>query len=74
MEEEKEAEKRAWMTKKQAQQLLDLKSIVGLSEFNRAVTLHAVAKLIATNDQVCYSQHLQVLYITYNTPEASCTG
>jgi hypothetical protein len=54
MEEEKEAEKRGRMTKKQAQQLLDFKSVVGPREFNRAATLHAVAKLIATNDQVCY--------------------
>ena len=51
MEEEKEAELRGRMTKKQ-QQLLDFKLVTGPREFMREGILHAVAKLIATNDQV----------------------
>jgi hypothetical protein len=52
MEEEKDITKRGRMTKKQGQQQLDFKTVVGPHEFTRAGTLHAVAKLIATNDQV----------------------
>ena len=54
MEDEKEAEKRGQVTKKQAQQLLDFKSVTGPREFTRAHTLEAVTKLIATNNQVCF--------------------
>ena len=53
MEEEKEAELRGRTTKKQ-QQLLDFKSVTGPQEFTREGVLHAVAKLIATNDQVSH--------------------
>ena len=52
MEEEKELEKRGRKTKKQAQQLLDFEVVVGPREFTRAHTLEAVARLIATNNQV----------------------
>ena len=54
MEDKKEAEKRGRVTKKQAQQLLDFKSVTGPREFTRARTLEAVTKLIATNNQVCF--------------------
>jgi len=50
MEEEKEVEKRGGTTKKQ--QVLDFKTVTGPREFTREGVLHAVAKLIATNDQV----------------------
>ena len=40
------------MTKKQGQQVLDFKSVAGLSEFTRGDILESVANLIATNDQV----------------------
>lgn len=53
MEEEKEAELRGHMTKKQ-QQLLDFKLAMGPWEFMREGILHAVVKLIATNDQVSH--------------------
>ncbi|KAF8952934.1 hypothetical protein BDZ97DRAFT_1648286, partial [Flammula alnicola] len=51
MEDEKEAEKRGQLTKKKQQQLLDFKTVTGPREFTRAGILHAVAKLIATNNQ-----------------------
>jgi hypothetical protein len=54
MEEKKEAEKRGQMTKKKGQQLLDFKTMLGPREFTRAGILQSVAKLIATNNQVCY--------------------
>jgi hypothetical protein len=54
MEEEKVAEKRGRLTKKQQQQRLDFKSVTGPLEFTRAGILHAVAKLIATNNQVSH--------------------
>jgi len=53
MEEAKELEKQGWKTKKQTQQQLQYEAVVGTHEFTRAGTLHAVAKLIATNNQVC---------------------
>ena len=53
MEEEKEAE--IWgRTMKKQQQLLDFKTVMGPREFTREGVLHAVAKLIATNDQVSH--------------------
>jgi len=52
MEEEKEAEASGRMTKKQQQ--LDFQTVMGPREFTREGVLHAVAKLIATNDQVSY--------------------
>ncbi|KAF8958256.1 hypothetical protein BDZ97DRAFT_1668770, partial [Flammula alnicola] len=51
MEEEKEAAARGRLTKKQRQQQLDFKTVTGPREFTRAGTLHAVTKLIATNNQ-----------------------
>ena len=52
MEEEKAAEKRGRQTKKQRQQTLDFKLVTGPRDFTRAGVLHAVAALIATNNQV----------------------
>ena len=52
MQEKKEAEKQ--MTKKGKQQLLDFEIVKGPREFTRTGILHAVAKLIATDNQVCY--------------------
>ena len=54
MEEEKEAEERGRMSKKAKQQLLDFKTVTGPREFTRASVLHAVANLIATNNQVSH--------------------
>lgn len=52
MEEEKAEQERGISTKKRQQQQLDFKTVTGPREFTRAGILHAVAKLIATNDQV----------------------
>jgi len=52
MEEEKEAEKRGRLTKKQQQQRLTFQTVTGPREFTRAAVLHAVTKLIATNHLV----------------------
>jgi len=52
MEEDKEANERGRLTKKQQQQQLDFKTVIGPAEFTRAAALHAVTKLIATNNQV----------------------
>lgn len=52
MEKEKEEEKRGQMTKKGQQQTLDFATVTGPHKFTRAGTLHAVAMLIATNNQV----------------------
>lgn len=54
MEEEKEAEKRGRLTKKQQQQQLSFQTVTGPCEFTRASVLHAVTKLIATNNQVSH--------------------
>ncbi|KIM34760.1 hypothetical protein M413DRAFT_80102, partial [Hebeloma cylindrosporum] len=51
MEAAKEAEQRGRSTKKGAQQKLDFKTMTGPCEFTRTGVLHAVAKLIATNNQ-----------------------
>jgi hypothetical protein len=51
MEKEKE-EKQGQLTKKGRQQTLDFATVTGPREFTRAGTLHAVATLIATNNQV----------------------
>ena len=59
MEEEKEAEKRGRVTKKKQQQALDFKIVTGPREFTRSGVLHAVASLIATNNQVS-SRYLRV--------------
>jgi len=55
MEEEKEAKQRGRLMKKQQQQLLDFKIVTGPREFTREAALHAVTKLIATNNQVSHS-------------------
>lgn len=53
MEEEKAIKKRGRVSKKQSQQLLDFKLVVGPREFRRAGVLHAIVVLIVTNNQVC---------------------
>ena len=59
MEEEKAAKETGSVKKKQKQRQLELdfKAVTHPQEFTRAGTLHAVAKLIATNHQVshCHS-------------------
>jgi hypothetical protein len=40
------------LTKKKQQQEIDFKTVTGPREFTRTGALHAVVKLIATNDQV----------------------
>ena len=52
MEEEKEEEERGRLMKKQTQQKLDFKTMTGPHEFTRSGVLHAVAKLVVTNNQV----------------------
>lgn len=54
MEEEKEEEKRGRLSNKARQQKLDFKTVTGPREFTRARVLHAVANLIATNNQVSH--------------------
>jgi hypothetical protein len=54
MEEEKDAEKRGQLTEKQKQQQLSFEKVTGPREFTRAGVLHAVTKLIATNNEVSY--------------------
>jgi hypothetical protein len=51
MQEEK-VEGRENLTKKKQQQEIDFKTVTGPREFTRAGALHAIVKLIATNDQV----------------------
>ena len=51
MEEEKEEQERGRSMKKQMQQKLDL-TMTGPCEFTRSSVLHAVTKLIVTNNQV----------------------
>ena len=53
MEEEKDIAKLGWTVKKQGQQLLDLRTVVGSDEFTRPGILQAMAMLIATHNQVC---------------------
>ena len=57
MEDEKEAEKRGQLTEKQKQQKLSFETVTGPREFTRAGVLHAVTKLIATNNQVSFHCH-----------------
>lgn len=52
MEEEKAEEERGRLTNKKQQQQLDFKTVTGPREFTQAGTLHAIVKLIATNNQV----------------------
>src|SRR5271163_3536500 len=51
MEEEKEAERRGRLSNKARQQQLDFNMVTAPSEFTRAGVLHAVANLIAINNQ-----------------------
>lgn len=46
------AQQAAQGSKKEGQQQLEFRAMTGPREFTRAGTLHAVAKLIATNNQV----------------------
>ena len=59
MEEEKEAEEQGRLTKKQQQQQLGFKTFTGPREFTRVAALHAIMKLIASNNQV---SHLLMFY------------
>jgi len=52
MEEEKVAKELGSVTKKEKQLKLDFKAVTHVWKFTRANTLHAVAKLITTNQQV----------------------
>ena len=52
MEAAKDAEQQGRSTKKEMQQQLDFQKMMGPREFTRAGVLHAVAMLIATNNQV----------------------
>ena len=55
MEEEKAAKEQGQLMKKQQQQQLDFQTVTGPHEFTRVGTLHAVTKLIATNNEVFHS-------------------
>jgi hypothetical protein len=55
MEEEKEAIEKGRLTKKQQQQQLEFQTVTGPREFTREAALHAVTKLIATNNEVSLS-------------------
>ena len=59
MEKEKEAKEQGQLMKKQQQQQLDFKTVIGPCEFMREAALHAVTKFIATNNQV---SHLLMFY------------
>ena len=65
MEADKEAAKQGRMMKKKEQQILDFETVTGPREFTRAGVLHAVANLIATNNQVSsqYSHQHQRTHI-----------
>ena len=52
---EKDLEKQGKQTKKKIQQTLDFEAVTGPREFTRENVLNAVAKLIASNNQVCFS-------------------
>ena len=52
MEEEKEANKKGRLTKKQEQQQLTFQTVTGPREFMREGVLNAVTKQIAINNQV----------------------
>jgi hypothetical protein len=55
MEEEKEAIEKGRLTKKQQQQQLEFQTVTGPRKFTREAALHAVTKLIATNNEVSLS-------------------
>jgi len=69
MEEEKEAAAKGWMMKKQQQQQLNFKTVTGPREFMREGTLQAVAKLIATNNQVSLSFHITDAWLRHTYPQ-----
>ena len=71
MEENKVLEEQGRQTNKKKQQTLDFKSVIGPSEFTRAGVLHAVAALIATNNQVSFIPYRQHDSLTQSTPVAS---
>jgi len=50
----KEDEERVQKTKNEVQQTLNFTAVTGPCEFTRAATLHAVSKLIATDNQVSH--------------------
>ena len=54
MEEEKVEKDEGQFTKKYQQQQLDFQAVTGPQEFTRASVLHAVVKLIVTNNQVSF--------------------
>jgi len=54
MEEEKEAITQGRLMQKQQQQQLSFETVTGPREFTRAAVLHAVTKLIATNNLVSH--------------------
>jgi len=62
MEEDKAEEERGRSTRKKQQQQLDFKGVTGPQEFTRAGALHAVVKLIATNNQVSVECHISDNY------------
>jgi hypothetical protein len=70
MEKAKEESERGRKTKNQLQQELGFKTLTGPHEFTRAITLHKVATLIATNNQV-RRQQIYRCHRTHNSPVAS---
>ena len=71
MEENKVLEEWGRQTNKKKQQMLDFKSVISPSEFTRAGVLHAVAALIATNNQVSFIPYRQCDSLTQSAPVAS---
>jgi len=66
MEEKKASEKQG---KEKEQQILTFETVTGPREFTRLNVLEAVAKLIASNDQVCQCRchhHRSNIYHTYS--------
>ena len=59
MEENKALEEQGWQTNKIKQQTLDFKTVTGPRPFTRSGILHAVAALIATNNQVSFNVYCQ---------------
>jgi hypothetical protein len=61
----KQDEERVQKDKNEVQQTLNFTAFVGPREFTRADTLHAVSKLIATDNQVSHWAVLSSQNITY---------
>jgi hypothetical protein len=72
-QEEKEAEERGQLTKKQQQQMLNFKTVTGPREFTREGVLHAVTVLIATNYQVRFQYTIKNHLTHRYSPIASIT-